>query len=542
MAMAEPLPKSEWTLPPARWPWQRSLQRRILFTYGAVFLIVLALLMAVVGRVVYRAAVDESQHTLEVEAFLVANALEDPRSGYAAEFEAFGQWEAGHGDEHDDNTGTVPPGQSLAAHPTQRLQELAALFAGDSSSRVAILDPLGTVVADSVYPFNSVPNQLQQPEVQAALRGADPSLSPGEVRVDSQSGRQALFAAAPIQLADRVLGIVQISRPVSEVVATIRPLLVSLAVAGLLALIVATLLGIGLSRRLARPVHRLEEAALAMAGGDLQQQVPVETPDELGELAIAFNVMAREVRQSFAQQRAFVANASHELRTPLTNIKLRSEALLGGAANDARLRDRYLVEIDREADRLGRLAGALLDLSRLDEAGTAPLTASEPVDIRSVLQSVVEAIAPRAARARLSLVADIPDALPNVWVRPEDMEAIAVNLLDNALKYTPAGGTVRLGVQAAGSCCEIRVEDSGPGIPAEDLPHIFERFYRVDKARSRQTGQNGETAGSGAGLGLSIVQSLVEENGGTIEVESVVGQGTTFTVKLSIGDDLMGTP
>ena len=111
-----------------------------------------------------------------------------------------------------------------------------------------------------------------------------------------------------------------------------------MAVAGLLALVVATLLGIGLSRRLARPVHRLEEAALAMAGGDLQQQVPVETPDELGELAIAFNVMAREVRESFAQQRAFVANASHELRTPLTNIKLRSEALLGGAANDIRVR------------------------------------------------------------------------------------------------------------------------------------------------------------------------------------------------------------
>ena len=492
--------------------------------------------MAVVGRVVYQAALDEAQHTLEVEAFLVANALEDPRSGYAAEFEAFGQWETEHGDEHDENAGTVPLGQSLAAHPTQRLQGLAALFAGDSGSRVAILDPQGTVVADSVSPFYSVPNQLKQPEVQAALRGADPSLSAGEVRVDSQSGHRALFAAAPIQLANRVLGIVQISRPVSAVVATIRPLLVSLAVAGLLALVVATLLGIGLSRRLVRPVHRLEEAALAMARGDLQQQVPVETPDELGKLAIAFNVMAREVRQSFAQQRAFVANASHELRTPLTNIKLRSEALLGGAANDTRVRDRYLVEIDREADRLGRLASALLDLSRLDEAGPmqAPATL---INIRPVLLPVVEAIAPRASQAGLNLVADISDSLPGVRVRSEDLEAIAVNLLDNALKYTPTGGTVRLAAQANGSRCQIRVEDSGPGIPPDDLPHIFERFYRVDKARSRQSGPNGETAGSGAGLGLSIVQALVEENGGTIEVESVEGQGTTFTVELSTGDE-----
>ncbi len=535
--MAEHVPENGWTLPPARWPWQRSLQRRILFTYGAVFLIILALLMAVVGRVVYRAAVDEVQRTLEVEAFLVANALEDPRSGYAAEFEAFGQWEAEHGDDHDDNAGAVPPGQSLAAHPTQRLQELAALFAGDSGSRVAILDPQGTVVADSVSPFYSVPNQLKQPEVQDALNGAEPSPSASKVRIDSQSGHRALFAAAPIQLADRVLGIVQISRPVSAVVATIRPLLVSLAVAGLLALVVATLLGIGLSRRLASPVHRLEEAALAMAGGDLQQHVPVETPDELGELAIAFNVMAREVRESFAQQRAFVANASHELRTPLTNIKLRSEALLGGAADDARVRDRYLLEIDREADRLGRLASALLDLSRLDEAGPGQQAVAAPVDIRPLLRSVVEAIAPRASQAGLSLVADIPDTLPGVRVRPEDLEAIVVNLLDNALKYTPTGGKVRLAAQANGSHCQISVADSGPGIPTEDLPHIFERFYRVDKARSRQSGPSAATAGSGAGLGLSIAQALVEENGGTIEVESVVGQGTTFTVQLSIGDE-----
>ena len=163
----------------------------------------------------------------------------------------------------------------------------------------AILDPQGTVVADSVSPFYSVPNQLKQPEVQDALNGAEPSPSASKVRINSQSGHRALFAAAPIQLADRVLGIVQISRPVSAVVATIRPLLVSLAVAGLLALVVATLLGIGLSRRLASPVHRLEEAALAMAGGDLQQHVPVETPDELGELAIAFNVMARRGTQVF---------------------------------------------------------------------------------------------------------------------------------------------------------------------------------------------------------------------------------------------------
>ena len=341
-----------------------------------------------------------------------------------------------------------------------------------------------------------------------------------------------MFVAAPIQQGDRILGLVQMARPMHQITAGFRRFLLQLGGISLLALALATLLGVAISRRLLRPVQQLQQASLRVAGGDLSHQAPVETADELGALAVAFNHMVREVREMMAQQRLFVANASHELRTPLTNIKLRSEALLGGASEDPAVAGRYLAEIDREADRLGRLASALLDLSRLEE-GRAFQTAVEPVDLLPLLHAVADATALRASQAGLHLHVDLPPALPRLAVWPEQIEAVLVNLLDNAVKYTPAGGQVSLSAEVHGQRCLIQVADSGPGIPAEDLPHVFERFYRVDKARSRSDAQPG---GSGAGLGLAIVKALLEQNGGQITVASQPGQGTTFTVELPVSD------
>jgi signal transduction histidine kinase len=226
------------------------------------------------------------------------------------------------------------------------------------------------------------------------------------------------------------------------------------------------------------------------------------------------------------QQRLFIANASHELRTPLTNIKLRSEALLDGGLDDPAIARRYLGDIDSEADRLARLANTLLDLSRLERGTGAPPT--EAVDIAPVLLAVARSARLGVHAAGLSLRADIPTQLPPLRVWPEQVEAALVNLLDNAVKYTPKGGEVRLSVQVVDGNCQILVADTGLGIPAEDIPHIFERFYRVDKARSRRSGSN---SSGGAGLGLAIVKVLAEQNGGRIRAESVVGAGTTFILE-----------
>ena len=529
--------------PPARWPWQRSLQARILLTYGSIFVVILALLTLVIGRVVYQAQLTTAERTLELEAFLAANALQDPLSGYASEFDAYARWEHEHGPAgplppapHDsDDRPAAPSGAAATASLTQvsaRLQQVADLYAADTDARVTILNPLGNAVADSATSFDTVPNQLDQAEVQAALNG----LAQRAVRADPHTGEATLYVATSIHLGDRVLGLVQMSRPMRLVMARTRSLLLSLAALSALALLVATGLAVGLARRLVRPVQTLERAALAIAGGDLSQRVPVETADELGALARAFNIMVGALHRTLEQQRLFVANASHELRTPVTNIKLRSEALLGPAANDPQVAQRFLAEIDSEADRLGRLAGALLDLSSLEKAGPRPLP--DPVDILPTVRSAADMIQLRASDAGLTLVTELPAQLPLLRVAIEEVEAILVNLLDNAVKYTPAPGEIRLSAQTSAGQCLLRVQDTGPGIPLEDQPQIFERFYRVDKARSRGAYRLG--TGSGAGLGLSIVKALVEQNGGTIRLDSAVGAGACFEIAFPVADSASG--
>lgn len=508
----------------AFWPWQHSLQYRILFAYGALFLVTLILLVIYIGRAFYHADLEAGEHELEVTAVLAANALEDPLSGYIAEFEKHENEERAEqeGQDEQDDGGKEESGQSQSIFP--RLQQVADRYASKADTRVSIYATSGDALADSHFDPNGIPNQSEQPELRAALLSNVGSA----IRSAPDDATPTIFAAASIKQADRLLGFVQISKPVSAVTADTRTLLLRLALAALVALAVATLLAIWIGQRLVQPLRRLEEAAFAVAEGDLSQTVPVNSNDEVGALARAFNYMVAQVRTTLDQQRIFVANASHELRTPLTNIKLRSEALRALGAEPA-LEERYLAEIESEADRLTRLADDLLDLTRLEEG--AWQQAHEPIDVRPVLWEVTEIMQLRAEQAGLSLETEIDAPLPKLRVSADDLETVTVNLLDNAVKYTPRGGTIQLRAAEGATNVEIRVEDNGPGIPAEDVPHIFDRFYRVDKARSRRKRTGGDaSSGSGAGLGLAIVCRLVELNGGKIWVEPAPERGTVFVV------------
>jgi signal transduction histidine kinase len=512
---------------PAPWPWQRSLQHRIVLTYGAVFLVVLALLMTWVGRIVYTTQRSDAEHNLALQAFLAANTLEDPLSGYDAEFAAFADWEEAETEEEDREEkqehgapADRRPRSIVGSPAVVRFQQIAQVYAADTGARVTILNANGTVVADSHDPPSSLASQLAQSEVQAALRGEEAHA----VRIDPRSGRRTLFVAAPIRQGDRLLGFVRLAHPLDEITTAIWALLLRLVALGLLALGIASLLGVWIARRLVRPLQTLEQASLAIAAGNLDQEVPVETCDELGALARAFNTMARELGHMVAQQRLFVANASHELRTPLTNIKLRSEALLSGV-DEPEVRRRYLAEIDAETERLGRLASALLDLSLLD--ATSRSQTGEPVDVLPAIHRAISSVQMPAAQKAITVTTNLPEPLPLLAVWPEHLEAILVNLLDNAVKYTPSGGEISLSTRVADNGVQIWVRDNGIGIPPHDLPHVFDRFYRVDKARSRRAGQ-------GAGLGLAIVKTLVEQNGGAIQVESRPGEGTVFSLLFPI--------
>lgn len=202
---------------------------------------------------------------------------------------------------------------------------------------------------------------------------------------------------------------------------------------------------------------------------------------------------------------------------------------LGDEAPD--ISQRYLAEIESEADRLTRLANALLDLAHLEGNPSSP--PERAVDLAPMLDNAAAIMQLRAQSAAITLETAIPDALPPVKVHPEQIEEAVLNLLDNAIKYTPAGGRVTLTANATVDRLTVIVSDTGAGIPSEDLPHIFDRFYRVDKARSRARGVQ-DNMGSGAGLGLAIVKQLVEQNRGWITVESTPGQGANFAISFPL--------
>lgn len=285
---------------------------------------------------------------------------------------------------------------------------------------------------------------------------------------------------------------------------------------------IAVILGALLARTLTRPLREMADASLALAEGQLGAQVPVRTRDELGELATAFNQMSAELAQAIQQRRQMTADIAHDLRTPLTVLAGYLEAMSDGSLA---LTPERLSIMRQEVRGLTRLVEDLRTLS-LADAGDLPLHVQE-TDVGQLLAQVQQAYEPQAARQQVSLSRRVDPALPPARLDPERIRQVLGNLLSNALRHTDAGGAVSLAAMRDGpNTLLLRVTDSGSGISAEDLPHIFNRFYRGDKARTEGHGESG--------LGLSIVRSLVAMHGGTITVDSAPGRGTSFSIRLPL--------
>lgn len=294
--------------------------------------------------------------------------------------------------------------------------------------------------------------------------------------------------------------------------------------AGLIALALSLILAFALSRWVADPLQKVVAAARNYPAQDAQ---PVEPrgPREVQDLTRAFNSMVERVHASQRSQRDFVANVSHELKTPLTSIQGFAQALLDDTADTPEARKQAAQVIYDEATRMHRMALDLLDLARL-ESGTADLEMSD-VDMRSLLQNVVEKFAPQADKAGVTLRVDVPNGLPAIVGDGDRLGQAFSNLVDNALKFTPSNGRVLLSAQEAGAGIEVSVADTGSGVPNEALPRLFDRFYQADPSRAGG-------GHHGAGLGLAIAKEIVEAHGGKIGVRSQVGIGTTFTIHLPL--------
>jgi signal transduction histidine kinase len=283
--------------------------------------------------------------------------------------------------------------------------------------------------------------------------------------------------------------------------------------------------GLLLSRAITRPLRRLTRAAGAVAGGDLEVQVPVRSRDEVGALSRAFNEMTARLRAARQAQTDFVANVSHELRTPLTAVKGTVETLRDGAVDDPAVRDRFLATVEGETDRLIRLVNDLLVLSRFDSQALNLRRA--PLDVGALARETADKLAHRAAARDVAVRVDAAAGTPAALADRDRIEQVLVNLLDNAIKYSPPGGTVWVRtLPGADGTVRAEVADEGMGIPPAALARIGERFYRADRARSRAEG--------GSGLGLAIARALVEAHGGRLWLESEEGEGTVARFSLPV--------
>lgn len=282
-------------------------------------------------------------------------------------------------------------------------------------------------------------------------------------------------------------------------------------------LFIAIFMAYAISRTIARPLQAASEAATAVAEGDLNQAVPVSGPAEVRAVAEAFNTMSAEVRATQQAQRDFMANVSHDLKTPLTSIQGYSQAIMDGAARDP---IKAAAIIHDEASRLTRMVMQLTDLARM-EAGQLSMHMT-PLDAGSLANNVAQGLMVTAEQKGVRLKVSAPP-MPDVDGDGDRLVQVLQNLIGNAIKFTPEGGTVRVAARSVPDGVELMVADTGVGIPREDLSRVFERFYQVDKARGPHRG---------TGLGLAITYEIINAHGGRISVSSVVGKGTSFTIWL----------
>ena len=417
---------------------------------------------------------------------------------------------------------TVPAARRMVDMSQERLEALLTQVAAEQETRILLIDQAGTFRFDSDVTWTG--RDLPALARRRILRGNPPLVG---VFTGPTDGRWAYVGdLLPARDGGRqiVLFIASQTRP-ALLAWFAENLLPPLIQAGVVALVLSALLAVLISRSVSSPLRQVANAAQAIARGETGTRAAVSGPREVQELAGSFNTMADQVEAAQRSQRDFVANVSHELKTPLTSIQGFSQALLDGTAASPNDTARAARVIHDETERVRRMVDDLLILARFD-AGQIEM-ARDPVHLTPLLRACVEKLGPQAETGRVGLTLDVDEGLA-AQGDGDRLAQVFTNLLDNAVAHTPAGGKVTI---AASPCeqagtVEVVITDTGEGIPVDELPRVFERFYQVDKARRRSRG---------AGLGLAITKEIVEAHGGNIAAESVVGLGSKFTVRLPGG-------
>jgi signal transduction histidine kinase len=397
--------------------------------------------------------------------------------------------------------------------------------------RLLLLRPDGRVVLDSLTGRGNMTGRLMDDLPAALISGPVPTEPvEGLLRADA-AGTAWIYVAAPPRavIGNGAAGAAAGNPRFYMLLAAQRPGFADVVqsyssrflLVGLLAVVVSLVVGGLLARSITRPLGTLAAASHAIAGGDYGHQAPVTGSVEMRALAADFNYMAGQVQRAQQAQRDFLANISHDLKTPLTSIQGFSQAMLDGTIRERAAFLAAAQVINAESQRMARLVADLVDLVRL-QSGAATVEKT-PVDVGRLLEQAATGMQPQATDRHVELRVQAP-ALPPIPADADRLRRAITNLLDNALRHTPPEGRVTLSAESLPGAVRISVQDTGEGIPESDLPRVFERFYQVDKSRTR--------ADHGSGLGLAIVREVVAAHGGDVRVQSRPGAGSEFAITL----------
>lgn len=406
-----------------------------------------------------------------------------------------------------------------------------------AGARLTLVAPDGRVLQDSEADPGKMENHGSRPEIRDALNGKVGT----SIRRSPTMGSNFLYVAAPVPS-----GAARMAVPLKEIRSQVTSIRERLLLYTALAFLPAILLAAFFARYFSAKLGAIIDYASTLATGDFQARLKVTSNDELGVLSRQLNETAGKLQKMFEElekehvelekleriRKDFVINVSHELRTPLASIQGYTETLLDGAIDDKDNNVRFLNIIRQNAERLGRLTADLLTLSRIELKTQRFQFAS--YYLHTLLEDCVDTMRPVSNKKNIALHYQAPDEKMEVFCDSESIHQIMTNLLDNAIKYTPEGGSITVSAKSLPvepgkpEMVTVSVADTGIGIPTDDLPRLFERFYRVDKARSRELG--------GTGLGLAIVKHLARSQGGDVRVESVFNQGSTFLFTVPVHD------
>lgn len=404
-----------------------------------------------------------------------------------------------------------------------RIKAAADRHASKLGLSITVVDKDGHVLVDSgVQVHDEGENISNQPEINEALAG----IASIYTRSAPRTKKDWLYVAYPVRAAGDTAGVIRVGVPLTELNQRLHKDLITFLELILGTTLMVVLISLWLARRVTRPIREMSSLAKQIAkSGDISEYVPVRRSDEIGELGLSFNQMIGRLREQERLRQEFIANASHELKTPTMAISSVVEALQAGAAEDPQMRNQFLSSLERLSDRQSSLIKDLLDITRLDAGMVSNW--DEEVKLAQVLSDAADEIRPQAEKKQIELVIQAPDDGVCVPGNSIQLQRALANLLTNAVNYTAAEGRVTVATTVIEpKDVEIRIQDTGVGIEPSDLPHIFDRFYRADKARTR--------SGGGTGLGLAITREIIAKHYGTVEVESTVGKGSTFIVRLPL--------